>query len=433
MSAMAPRVVIVGGGNGGCTAAIALAQAGADVTVYEQAPMLMEIGAGINVQAVAIGVLDRLGIPPEKLKDPVLADGIETSKIEYFTVDGVLIADEPCGRAKGDAHPQFSLHRAKFHNLLLARARELLGEDRVILDRGFVGMDRADDGTVTVRFAKSGGEEVPPVSCDFLVGADGLKSRVRASLLGDGLPKYTGKTIFRGLCEVDAPIGNGTTVELCGNAQGAFICYPISEGMRKDGKTHCNWGFTANRPEPGGVESWTSLADVSVIQAELEALGSNVFGGLTPLQIAQKTDKIIGWALFDRDPLDSFDFGTVTLLGDAAHPLLPYGSQGATQAIMDAEAIGEAYRKAASEGTGVRGTVKLYSEMRCAISGKVVIANRDMGSTAVLREVEKKCAGMSREEKVEWIGNHGRGLFEDVIQSYRASMPKSVSAVPASK
>jgi len=198
-------------------------------------------------------------------------------------------------------------------------------------------------------------------------------------------------------------------------------------------ETHCNWGFTANRPEPGGVESWTSLADVADIQDELSALGSNVFGGLTPLQIAQKTEKIIGWALFDRDPLDSFDFGTVTLLGDAAHPLLPYGSQGATQAIMDAEALGEAYKKAASEGTGVRGTVKLYSDMRCAVSGKVVIANRDMGSTAVLREVEKKCAGMSREQKEEWIGSHGRQLFEDVIQSYRASMPKSVSAVPASK
>jgi len=84
-------------------------------------------------------------------------------------------------------------------------------------------------------------------------------------------------------------------------------------------------------------------------------MNGNVFGGVTPLQIVQKTEKIIAWALFDRDPLESFDFGTVTLLGDAAHPLLPYGSQGATQAIMDAEALGVAYQKAMADGTGVKG------------------------------------------------------------------------------
>merc|ERR1712110_627248 len=101
--------------------------------------------------------------------------------------------------------------------------------------------------------------------------------------------------------------------------------------------------------------------------------GQNVFGGCTPLQIAQKTDKILAWALFDRDPLKSFDFGTVTLLGDAAHPLLPYGSQGATQAIMDAEALGVAYGRAMADGTGIEGAVKMYSDMRCGPSGKVVI------------------------------------------------------------
>merc|ERR1712151_413203 len=156
-------------------------------------------------------------------------------------------------------------------------------------------------------------------------------------------------------------------------------------------------------------------------------MGQNTFGGCTPLQIAEKTDKILGWALFDRDPLDSFDFGTVTLLGDAAPPLLPYGSQGATQAIMDAEALGVAYRKAMAAGSGIRGAVQTYSELRCEVSGKVVIANRDMGSTAVLREVETKCKGMDKDEKKRWISEHGRSLFQTTIQAYRQSMPKSVA------
>lgn len=424
-----PKTLVVGGGIGGCAAAIALAQAGADVTVVEAATKLLEIGAGINIQAVAIGALNRMGVLEEQLTDPVLGDSILTSKIEYFTVDGILIADEKVGRAKGDEYPQMSSHRAKFHNTLLAKAKELIGEDKVFLDHFFTGMDRADDGTITAHFDKTSNrkEKHDSIQCDFLIGADGLKSPVRAALLGDGLPKYTGRTIYRGLCTLDALNGDGNTVSLCGNESGNFICYPISDGMRKDGKMHCNWGFNARRPEPAGVESWTSFAKIDDIKDELATMGQNTFAGSTPLQIAEKTEKIIGWALFDRDPLDSFDFGTVTLLGDAAHPLLPYGSQGATQAIMDAEALGVSYKKGMSEGIGIRGVVKMYSDFRCEISGKVVIANRDMGSTAVLREVEVKCKEMSREEKKDWIETHGRGFFEEVIQRYRSSMPKSVS------
>merc|ERR1719281_1375079 len=157
-------------------------------------------------------------------------------------------------------------------------------------------MDRADDGTITAHFDKTSNrkEKHDSIQCDFLIGADGLKSPVRASLLGDGLPKYTGRTIYRGLCTVDSLIADGTTVSLCGNENGNFICYPISDGMRKEGKTHCNWGFNAVRPEPG-LESWTSLAKLEDIEDELKAMDSNCFGGVTPLQIAQKTERIIGW------------------------------------------------------------------------------------------------------------------------------------------
>lgn len=430
----APKIFVVGAGIGGLTAAIALARQGADVTVYEQAPALAEIGAGINVQAVAIGVLDRLGVTEEILMDPVLGDGIRTSKIEYYTVDGILVADEPVGRAKGDVYPQFSTHRAKFHSALLSKVRELIGEEKVILDHVFTGMDRKD-GEIRVNFEKMSrrGEKQPDAVCHFLIGADGLKSPVRSLLLGDGLPQHTGKTIYRGMCEIDAHISDGNTVVMCGNDHGVFIAYPISEKMRKDGRCHCNWGLNVRRPEPTGVESWTSLGKVEDIKKELAEMGANMFGGLTPLQIAQRSEKILSWALFDRDPLATFDFGNVTLLGDAAHPLLPYGSQGATQAIMDAEALGVAYGQAMAAGKGVEGCSKIYSDMRCGPSGKVVIANRDMGSTAVLREVETKCASMSKDEKEKWIGEHGRAFFNETIASYRASMPKSVSCLPDAK
>merc|ERR1719231_1393057 len=99
---------------------------------------------------------------------------------------------------------------------------------------------------------------------------------------------------------------------------------------------------------------------------------------------------------------------------------------------MDAEALGVAYAEAMKEGGGgIKGLIKMYSDLRCEVSGKVVIANRDMGSTAVLREVEKKCQGMSRDEKQQWIEQNGRDFFTSIIQEYRKAMPKSVSCVQA--
>jgi len=124
----------------------------------------------------------------------------------------------------------------------------------------------------------------------------------------------------------------------------------------------------------------------------------------------------------------------VTLLGDAAHPLLPFGSQGATQAILDAEALGVALARALAAGGGdesgsdadvVRETVKAYSEMRCAVTGKIVIANRGMGPTRVLELIEEKCTGLAAEAKTAWIERSGRGLAEETIRTYRGAMPRS--------
>lgn len=431
-----PKVIIVGGGIGGCTAAVALHKAGADVYVYEQASELKEIGAGINVQAVAIGALADLGISVESLNDPEDGDGILTSKVQYFTRDGIPIAAEATGLAAGADHPQFSSHRAKFHSALVAACKRCIGEDRFFLGHSFESLEKAESG-VTVHFkSPSAKASLPPVQGDLVIGCDGLKSKVRAALLGHVAPSYTGRTIFRGICEVDSLIGDGTTVSLCGNYDkpGNFICYPISERLRKEGKTLCNWAFCGHRfADPGAEGTWTNKSSVDEIREELLTFEGCKFGGLTPLQIAERTESIIGWALFDRDPLSSFDFGNVTLLGDAAHPLLPFGSQGATQAIMDAEALGVAFAQA-KDSTGnvsVQGVVKAYSDMRCDVSGKVVVANRGMGPTRVLQVVEEACKGMGRQDKEKWIQEHGAKQLTDVIQSYRKSMPKSVRVKPS--
>merc|ERR1712232_569132 len=100
---------------------------------------------------------------------------------------------------------------------------------------------------------------------------------------------------------------------------------------------------------------------------------------------------------------------------------------------MDAEALGVCFQRAMAEGKGVTGVVKLYSDLRCEVTGKIVLANREMGSTAVLKVVEEKCAGLSRDEKAKWIQEHGQGVFNDIIQGYRRSMPKSVRVTAQSR
>lgn len=228
---------------------------------------------------------------------------------------------------------------------------------------------------------------------------------------------------------MDSMYGDGLTVGLCGDDVSNFICYPISDGMRQERKFHCNWGFNVQCPGPGESESWTAHVKFDDVKEQLARMDGSTFGGLTPYQIAERTDTIIKWALFDRDPIDSFDFGNVTLLGDAAHPLLPYGSQGATQAIMDGEALGICYEQAMSDGLGIKGCVKAYSDVRCGPTGKVVLANRQMGSTAVLRVAKEKCEGMASEDKSKWCKENGDKLHNDVIMAYRRSMPTSVRHV----
>ncbi|CAK9021577.1 5-methylphenazine-1-carboxylate 1-monooxygenase [Durusdinium trenchii] len=246
-----------------------------------------------------------------------------------FTPEGFFIASETVGLKAGSAHPQLSAHRAKFHSTLVAECCRL---DKVILNSRFVQLERHEDHVVLHFENSTTKKSMAPVTCHFVVGADGLKSRLRGALLGDGDPRYTGRMIYRGLCEVDDIHADGCTVSLCGDATGNFICYPISERLRQEKRFLCNWGLCVLREHPGGEENWTSEAGLEARRSELQNFGGNSFAGLTPLQMAERTEKIIGWSLFDRDPLKSFDFGNVTLLGDAAHPLLPYGSQGATQA-----------------------------------------------------------------------------------------------------
>jgi 2-polyprenyl-6-methoxyphenol hydroxylase-like FAD-dependent oxidoreductase len=224
------KIIIIGGGIGGCTAALCLHKAGCDVEIFESAPAFAEIGAGINITSAAAGVLTGLGIL-DMLTDPKIGDGVESTVRHYYSPDGIFLYEEALGIKGGETHPQLSMHRAKLHNTLVAACRERLGEANLHLSHEFTHLEQDESG-VTAHFKTGGG--TASAKGAFLIGCDGLKSRVRAQMYGEVLPRYTGWTIYRGMTVLPFQVMDGKSILLTGDSKGVFICYPISDGLRRD-------------------------------------------------------------------------------------------------------------------------------------------------------------------------------------------------------
>ena len=304
---------VVGGGIGGLAAAIALLQAGWDVRLYEQAAARSEVGAGIQLAPNCTRILRRLGVLPAVHRVAVRPTTFEFRRWD----DGALLSTTPLGDAieRSYAAPYLHAHRADLVAVLAAA----VPADRVDVGRRCV--DVAPDGEI--RFADGSRE-----SADLVVGADGIHSAVRQAIFGDERPRFTGHVAYRGLVPAErAPElspDRRCTVRLGPGAH--LVHYFVSAGR---------FLIVVCVAEEGSWtrESWTDHGDVADLHA--------AFTGWHPVvkEIIAALDAPLKWALFDRDPFPRWSKGVVTLLGDACHPMLPYGAQGAAQAIEDAAAL----------------------------------------------------------------------------------------------
>lgn len=406
-------ILIAGGGIGGLTAALALHRDGHRVQVCEAASQLKPLGVGINLLPHAVGVLDRLGLMPQ-----LEAMAVPTSALVFANRHGQPLYRDTRGLAGGYSHPQFSIHRGDFQMLLWRTAQERLGEaalcsgERVVGVRQQVpGDDRAGgSGPVVAEIEHSDGHRSER-RADLVIGADGIHSALRRQFHPDeGPPRWNGMMMWRGTT-LARPFLDGRTMVQAGHRRAKFVVYPIAP-PRPDGLQLINWICDRRLREDGlgggltapGREDWSKPGQVSDL---LPTFGSWHFDWLDVPGVIQGAQQLLEWPMVDRDPLPRWRQGRVTLLGDAAHPMYPIGSNGATQAIMDAQALAQALRDHGLGGADsdanarVEAALAAYEDERRPLCARIVEMNRQEGLDYILDMVEERAPdGFERLEDV---------------------------------
>lgn len=375
------KIAIVGGGIGGMSLALSLADAGlTDVDVFESAPAIKELGVGINVLPHATRELAELG-----LLDELAATAVATGTLSYYSKHGQRIWSEPRGLAAGYHWPQFSIHRGELLGILSRAVERRLGPVRIHPGHHLSSFGEQGDRIWAEFIDRQGGSSRGRVNADLLVGCDGVHSVVRRSLVpGEGPPKWNGITMWRGTT-VGEPFLDGRTMIMAGHFARRVVVYPISARLQAEGKSLINWVAELRNADdqPMPVQDWEYRASVDEAVAPFLSYS---FDFLNIPETIRRADAIYRYPMVDRDPLPSWDFGRVTLLGDAAHPMYPVGSNGASQAIIDARVLA---RELATR-TSVPSAVSAYDAERRPPTAAVVLANRKVGPEQCMEIVEQR-------------------------------------------
>jgi 2-polyprenyl-6-methoxyphenol hydroxylase-like FAD-dependent oxidoreductase len=372
------KVLIAGAGIGGLTAALSLNAHGVEVCVFESAAEIKPLGVGINLLPNAVRELCELGLQPELDKI-----AIRTRAMNYYNRRGKLVISSPCGEYAGYRWPQYSLHRGELQLMLLRVLRERAGDDAVHCGHRLADFEQDETG-VRADFADPlGDQSLDSARGDVLVGADGIHSTVRAKLLpGEGQPVYSGLVSFRGSVVAD-PYLDGETMIIVGDVDRKLVSYPISETLRQQGKSLINW-LVPLPEEHAPEEDWMLEGDY----ARFASLYRDWrFDWLDVPKILEQTGNIFEFPLQDRDPLSCWTFGRVTMLGDAAHPLIPVSSSGAVQAIIDGRAL--AFALACSDDPVIG--LKAYEIDRIEKANRLVRSSRKNGPDEVLELARRRC------------------------------------------
>jgi 2-polyprenyl-6-methoxyphenol hydroxylase-like FAD-dependent oxidoreductase len=371
--------IIVGGGIVGLTLALTLHRAGIPVRVFESSKEIKELGVGLNLLPHCVKHLIELG-----LESDLENTGVKTKELRFYCKSGKLIWTEPRGLDAGYQVPQFSIHRGRFQQILLRHVITRLGSDAVITDRRLLQFEQSAE-QVTATFVDSSGNS-SRFTEKFLIGADGINSTVRQQLYPDqGEPHFANLMLWRA-ASWGKPFLTGRTMIMAGHSDQKLVAYPITP-PDSEGRQLINW-VAEYRVPPDIMRQadWNS-------EGELGEFGDRFsewnFDWLNPHDLFSRADSIYKFPMIDRDPVERWSFDRVTLAGDAAHAMYPNGSNGASQAILDAVSL--------TKNLSVIGDERLafsaYEAERLPLTTKLVLENRKTGPEKVLQMVEDACQG----------------------------------------
>jgi 2-polyprenyl-6-methoxyphenol hydroxylase-like FAD-dependent oxidoreductase len=307
----------------------------------------------------------------------------------YYNRFGQFICKEPRGRAAGYDWPQLSIHRGDLHQVLIDAVRERLGQHSILLDKRCEGVDQDDQG-VTARFADgSTARGTVAIACD------GIHSAVRKQLYPDeGGVAYQGINMWRGVTRWKPYLSGMSMVQIGWLSVGKMVIYPIGKHVEADGLQLINWVAEIQSPR-NIIQDWNlggKLEDFLPTYADWH------FDWLDVPEMIRNAEQILEYPMVDRDPLPAWTRGRVTLLGDAAHPMWPIGSNGASQAILDTEALAQQLAPHVAQAPGLTqalpnalpAALLAYEALRRPATAAVVLANRRGGPDQVLQLAEER-------------------------------------------
>src|SRR3954467_1723808 len=373
------KAFIVGGGIGGLTTALMLRARGIECELLEQSESIRELGVGINTLPHAIRELAGLGLL-QKLDEVA----IRTDELYYLSRHGQEVWRESRGIDAGHEVPQFSIHRGRLQSVIHQAVEERLGREAIHTGCR-LGSFTQDEGGVTAYFFDRTGNHIKTVRGDVLVGSDGIHSRVRETLFPDeGPPCWNGLMLWRGAR--DWPLFlTGKSMIVAGGPNAKGVVYPIAEGSSPASRL-TNWAVLVKvgdgNAAPPRREDWSRPGKRWELMPHVERFS---VPHVDVRSLISATPEFYEYPTCDRDPLPYWSSGRVTLLGDAAHPMYPVGSNGASQAILDARVLADALARSEHP----RQALVANEQRRLPMTAEIVRANRRGGPEGVIDAVEQ--------------------------------------------
>ena len=351
-------VAIIGGGICGLSLALNLKERGIACRVYERAPEIKELGVGITLLPHAMREFSALGLGDELLKA-----GIENRESRFYNRFGQLIYKEPRGKLAGYQYPEVCIHRGRLHMILYKAARDRLGADAIRTDHECTGVEQDERGA-TVHFKAR-----ESIRADVVVDCEGINSAIRKQFYPDDKVAFAGINTWRGITRRKQILDGRTYMRVGSILTGKIVIYPIIDAIDGEGRQLINWMAEIKRDtfaqndwnKPGSLDDFFPLYE------------SWRFDWLDVAQLIRDADQILEYPMVDKDPIDTWTYGRVTLAGDAAHPMYPRGSNGAAQAAIDARTLADLLAK----NPDPRAALKEYEAARAGAAAKVVRTNRE--------------------------------------------------------